>query len=77
MIPLSTERTTLMSRDFEKDPIVLRATVEVYVYESVEQLEQQVISFNTRRDVQEAALNLVGGFFSDSCGLNVCKVEIK
>lgn len=65
-----------MSRDYEKKPIVIRATVEVYVYEDVDSLDAKVGRFNNCSDVEEAALNLVGGYFSDSCGLNECKVEV-
>jgi hypothetical protein len=65
-----------MARDYEKNPTIIRATVEVYIYDEQENLEQRVEHFNRRQDVQEAAMNLVGGYFSDSCGLNKCEAEI-
>ena len=66
----------MSERDYDKEPIVLRATIEVYVYEELDNLNEVVDHFNLWGDVEEAALNLVGGFFSDSCGLNECKVEV-
>ena len=63
-------------RDYEKDPIVLRATIEVYIYEPIENLKERVEHFNRRKDVMEAALLLVGQYFTDDCGLNECNVEI-
>ena len=66
----------MSERNYDKEPIVLRTTIEIYVYEDVNGLDRKVAHFNNRLDVQEAALNLVGGYFSDDCGLNECKVEV-
>ena len=66
----------MSDRDYDKEPIVLRATIEVYLYEDVNGLDRKVAHFNNGLDIEEAALNLVGGYFSDSCGLNECKVEV-
>lgn len=66
----------MSKRDYEKNPTVIRATIEVYIYDEQDSLERRVDHFNRRRDVQEAALNLVGGYFSDNCGLNECEAKI-
>lgn len=67
----------MAERNYEKEPIVLRATIEIFVYEPLINIDQRLKSFTERSDCQEAALNFVGGFFSDSCGLNELSIEQK
>lgn len=67
----------MSERDYDKEPIILRATIEIFVYEPLTNIDQRLKSFTERSDCQEGALNFVGGFFSDSCGLNELSIEVK
>lgn len=65
-----------MARNYDQEPQVLKFEVEVYVYEGKD-LTRQIERFKKDLSVEEAVLNLFGGYFSDDVGLNEVSVKIE
>ena len=61
----------MTKRDYEKDPIIVEATIRVYIYESVDNLEGRLERATERLSNQEKAMEFItDAVGSDSAGLD-------
>lgn len=66
----------MAERDYDRNPLVVELTVQVYVYGPIQNQQQLINHLQNNEDVQEQLLMLVGDNVDEMCGLDDVKLTI-